>query len=225
MGQAARPAGSGPRATFANRRDRRGHPRVAAILIAAAALFLLAAGPPADAQVQTQEEATEPEPMPPMRCDCVLDINFAKPERYLYWQRERIWAEMIVELEAADGSYQVARMSEVTICEQVRAPRRDDQFRTLDTCLHLGEWLERIAEEVRCTTGADGQAQCRIPALSPGGGDFLRGTGTGTEPAAAICDALDATIDLRLREEMHRLDREELHGLPDLQHSHFCRPL
>lgn len=176
-----------------------------------------------------------------MRCDCVLEITYAKPERYQYWQRERVWAEMVIDLESEEGIYRTARMSEVTVCERVRAPRRGDLFRTLDLCRHMDEWLARFADEVRCTTEMDGEARCRVPALGAGvngsgtdgtGADdrgagelLLRGTGSGTDQAAAMCDALDDAAALRMEEEMHRLEREALHGLPDLRHRHTCRPL
>src|SRR5690606_38188658 len=132
-----------------------------------------------------------------VRCACSMNISFADPERHLYWQRTDIHADMVVALTAIEGRYRAGRLDEMAICDEVRVPRKGEPFRTVDLCLHLDEWLQRVRAESRCdiapgdAAAANGAsagsgvvaAQCRLPALDRGAGDFVTAAGRGADAA------------------------------------------
>lgn len=188
---------------------------------------------------QAQEEAAPPAAPAEIRCACSMDISFANPERHLYWQRSSIHADMAVALTAVEDRYRAGRLDEMAVCEDVRVPRKGEPFRTVDLCLHMDEWLQRVRDEGRCGiapgaaaagNGASGApalaaARCRLPALDRGTADFVTATGRGANAAEALCDAFAGVAELRLIEEVQALEDDSLHGLPDIRHSHSCRPL
>ncbi|MFC3230002.1 hypothetical protein ACFOGJ_22315 [Marinibaculum pumilum] len=177
----------------------------------------------ATAPAAGQESGTAPDAV---TCACSIAFDYADAERYRYWRREAVAATMEIRLSRTDGVYQAAAGNHTALCEDVREERRGEPFRTVDMCVHLGEWLVRVREEMRCDLATDDatRARCRLPDPDPDAGRFLNGTGQGADPAAAICDALDAAIELRLTADLAAFEAERLHGLPDVQHHHSCRP-
>ncbi|MEQ8345528.1 MAG: hypothetical protein RIB84_16020 [Sneathiellaceae bacterium] len=198
-----------------------GHRRFWRLLLLGA--FAGLAGPGA-AAAQTDNAA----PPAAVDCNCRVSFSYADPQRYRYWRREVVHADLRLRLSAAEGDYRTSAESVTAVCEDVREERKGEPFRSVDMCIELGQWLARIREEARCTlsAAADGKtaAECRLPDPDPKAGPFLTSRQTGDGAAAAMCNAYAHMVELRLAADIAAFEADNLHGLPALEHDHICLP-
>lgn len=219
------PGGRAARARLRASPTRRGHRAICRrlwLLLLLAGAGLAGAGP---AVAQTADQAELPAAVD---CACRLSFSYAEPQRYKYWRREEVHADLLLRLSAGDGVYRTAAESRTTVCTDVREERKGEPFHSVDMCIEMGQWLERIREEARCSLvpAGDGKvrAECRLPNPDPTAGAFLTARQAGEDGKVAMCNAFAHMAELRLAADIASFEADNLHGLPDLRHDHRCLP-